>query len=131
MTVVDRKPIPIYEVECYECHSKIQYRKAEVAFCSITCPVCGVSVQANTICPVRMESTDEEEHRMSEWISVKDRLPELHHIVIIYDGYDVGAGSYQGNDDKGQIWMGDDFSDYNPEVTYWMPLPEPPTEVEG
>ena len=59
MNVVDRKPVPIYEAECAECHSKIQYRKSEVSFCShITCPVCGVSVWADTIWPVNYEEAE-------------------------------------------------------------------------
>lgn len=59
MTVTDKKPIPIYEVVCHECKSKIQYKAAEVSWCHITCPVCGVSLWANTIAPVRMEEGDE------------------------------------------------------------------------
>lgn len=56
MTVIERKPIPIYEVECFECKSKIQYKKSEVFTCHITCPVCGVSLWADTINPVKMEN---------------------------------------------------------------------------
>lgn len=59
MNVVDRKPIPIYEAECQECHSTIQYRKSEVSMTSyIKCPVCGVSVWADTILPVKYEETE-------------------------------------------------------------------------
>ena len=47
MEVIERKPVPIYEVECYECHSKIRYKKSEVYMCHITCPVCGVSLWDN------------------------------------------------------------------------------------
>ena len=55
MTVTEKKPVPIYEVECCECKSKIQYRASEVYYCHITCPVCGVSLWASTIQPVRYE----------------------------------------------------------------------------
>ena len=55
MEVVDKKPVPIYEVECYECKSKIQYKACEVHWSHITCPVCGTSNWAETINPVRME----------------------------------------------------------------------------
>ena len=59
MIVVEKKPVPIYEAECHECHSKIQYKKSEVSFCSyIACPVCGVSVFSDTIRPVRYEEGD-------------------------------------------------------------------------
>ena len=52
MIVVDKKPVPMYETECFECHSKIQYKASEVFYCHITCPVCGTSLWANTIHPV-------------------------------------------------------------------------------
>ena len=55
MIVVEKKPVPIYEVTCHECKSKIQYKKSEVFGCYIQCPVCGVSLWASTISPVRME----------------------------------------------------------------------------
>ena len=53
MVIVDKKPIPIYESKCHECGTVFRYQKAEVGWgCYITCPVCGVSVWANTINPV-------------------------------------------------------------------------------
>ena len=56
MLVVEKKPVPIYEAECPECHSRIQYKASEVSFPShIICPVCGVSVWASTINPVGWE----------------------------------------------------------------------------
>lgn len=58
MEVIERKPIPIYEVTCIECKSTIQYKASEVYYCHITCPVCGVSLWANTSSPVRMEETE-------------------------------------------------------------------------
>lgn len=58
MIVVEKKPIPIYEVTCCECKSKIQYRASEVYYCHITCPVCGMSLWANTSSPVRMENEE-------------------------------------------------------------------------
>ena len=62
MNVIEKKSIPIYQVECQECHSKIQYKKSEVSFCSnITCPVCGVSIWADTILPVNYENAKIEE----------------------------------------------------------------------
>lgn len=58
MIVIERKPVPIYEVTCIECRSRIQYRASEVYYFHITCPVCGVSLWANTSSPVRMEETE-------------------------------------------------------------------------
>lgn len=61
MEVVDKKPIPIYEVVCDECHSKIQYKACEVSLQHITCPVCGVLLWANTIRPVRYDEMEVQE----------------------------------------------------------------------
>lgn len=58
MTVVERNPVPIYEVTCHECKSKIQYKASEVYYCHIQCPVCGMSLWASTIAPVKMEDSD-------------------------------------------------------------------------
>lgn len=58
MIVMEKKPVPIYEVTCYECKSKIQYRKSEVFTSYIQCPVCGVSLWADTIQPVRYEEDE-------------------------------------------------------------------------
>ena len=55
MFIVEKNPIPIYQVICHECKSKIQYKASEVNLCHITCPVCGIALWANTILPVRMK----------------------------------------------------------------------------
>jgi len=55
MTVIEKAPVPIYEATCYECKSKIQYKKSEVFTSHIQCPVCGILVWADTIQPVRYE----------------------------------------------------------------------------
>lgn len=60
MEVINRQPIPIYEVTCPECQSVIRYKACEVSWCHITCPVCGVSVWANTVCPVTLEENSNE-----------------------------------------------------------------------
>lgn len=57
MEVIERKPVPVYEVTCHECGSKIQYKASEVYYFHITCPVCGMSLWANTSSPVRMEDS--------------------------------------------------------------------------
>lgn len=59
MKVVERKPVPIYSVTCFECKSKLEYRASEVYYCHITCPVCGTSLWAMTVCPDHYEDVDE------------------------------------------------------------------------
>ena len=55
MEIIDEQPIPFYEVTCPECRSIIRYRACEVNCCHITCPVCGVSIWANTVNPMMSE----------------------------------------------------------------------------
>lgn len=59
-----------------------------------------------------------------EWISVKDKLPELendqdvvHVLIHLDDGFITGA-DYEK--DGFELWA------ESGEVTHWMPLPEPP-----
>ena len=96
-------------------------------------------------------------YRKSEWISVKDRLPECHLVRDIFhrpDGYMSdsvlvcvksnecdGVRYYVGTD----IMRGRTLEDihwlmscgysgsavYNQVITHWMPLPTPPTEKEN
>ena len=49
--VVERKCIPVYEVECHECKSTLRYTRADMYTTAviytpefIKCPVCGVSI---------------------------------------------------------------------------------------
>lgn len=59
MEVIEKHIVPIYELECCECKSKIRYKASEVFICHITCPVCGVPNWASTICPVEVKAKDE------------------------------------------------------------------------
>lgn len=61
MIVVERKPIPIYEITCFECGSRIRYQASEVSYCHITCPVCRTSLWAMTINPVAYKDSEEEQ----------------------------------------------------------------------
>lgn len=54
MEIVKEMPVPIYEVECYECHSVIRYKRSEVDLCSIICPVCGMRLNAVGVFPVNI-----------------------------------------------------------------------------
>ena len=59
MIVVKRNPIPLYEVECYECKSVICYQASEVDACKhITCPVCKVEIPIWRRYPVETEVDD-------------------------------------------------------------------------
>ena len=68
---------------------------------------------------------------MSEWISVKDRLPEDNLEVLFfsqeYDGCFVGYKAVEGSyvDPEGN---GLSVSNIQKYYTYWMPLPAAPKE---
>ena len=62
MKVIERNPIPFYRVVCPECKSEIEYTASEVAYAHINCPVCGVSMWASTVNPVRYGELKEEPH---------------------------------------------------------------------
>lgn len=90
---------------------------------------------------------------MSEWISVKDRLPECDHVledegmewgeskeVVVYgitpDGvkaYGIASYMTDPNDKDWFEWNGivNNFDDaIHCKITHWMPLPEPPQEED-
>jgi hypothetical protein len=61
---------------------------------------------------------------MSEWISVKDRLPLLGREVRIRldDTSELQDAIWQSD---GDWWWGERFFAFE-RVTHWMPLPDPP-----
>ena len=62
-----------------------------------------------------------------EWISIKDRLPEIHKNVKVklIDGKEYRCyRSMFYNKFKGEGFKPISFSD----VTHWMPLPQPPKQ---
>lgn len=76
-----------------------------------------------------------------EWISVKDRLPEIkdHHVsdtVLVYCAEQEAMAFTELEETFfGGFVFGVERDDprgvYEPmEVTHWMPLPEPPEEVQ-
>ena len=60
----------------------------------------------------------------TRWISVTERLPE--YTVCVLVAYSNGAVEVDAWGHDG--WMDEDLS--NGAITHWMPLPEPPEEVE-
>lgn len=71
---------------------------------------------------------------MSEWISVKDKMPprDTDVLVFIWGGCSVGRFD-KGPDGLETRWEFEDYYLYKDEmnaVTHWMPLPEPPRMEE-
>ena len=65
---------------------------------------------------------------MNEWISVKDRLPEVGVPVLVHEGpYNYQVIATINSDGR---WE-DTVEGYMAiHVTHWMPLPDPPTDTE-
>lgn len=64
---------------------------------------------------------------MNEWISVKDRLPELFDQILFTDG----IKTYYGEKWEGYYltpieYQEDSYSIPEDKIIKWMPLPEPP-----
>ena len=59
---------------------------------------------------------------MAEWISVKERQPEVHQKVLVC--YESGRVEI----DFRLSWGGYVLESQQGKVTHWMPLPEPPKE---
>lgn len=55
-----------------------------------------------------------------EWISVKDELPETPRVIVCYR-FGVGEAIFL----QGTFYK-TDYKTVYPDVTHWMPLPEPP-----
>lgn len=60
---------------------------------------------------------------MSEWISVKDRLPREDYEVLCSDGIDIFIAAQHNS-----FFTGDMNGLLH--VTHWQPLPPPPAEGE-
>lgn len=69
---------------------------------------------------------------ISKWISVKDRLPEVQKEVLIYlpeyDSVEIAA-LFTIPSMNLREWTQNEDAYMLDEVSYWMPLPEPPEEV--
>ena len=61
----------------------------------------------------------------NNWISVKDRLPELNRRVTLLDGSAPVHGR-RTEDEPGDDYYHDDYMVQLRLVTHWQPLPEPP-----
>lgn len=70
---------------------------------------------------------------MSEWISVKERLPERKQdVLMLFDTGNMAVGWWHDADEHISVWCAytDDgfYTDCDCIPTHWMLLPEPPEE---
>lgn len=64
---------------------------------------------------------------MSEWISVKNKEPDCDCLVYLEKPL-LGRRIHSASCGKKVRLIGCNFSFDCPDILYWMPLPEPPTE---
>lgn len=79
-------------------------------------------------CVLAVAAIREQEER--RWIPVAERLPEHGYVVLCFMKF--GEQRILQWDNVSSLWLcyghGDDWQ--KADVTHWMPLPEPPKEVE-
>lgn len=69
-----------------------------------------------------------ENNMKTEWISVKDKLPEKEQVVLLYYNGDFLVGHIQILYSDGDVRFKEAPGGmYNIPATHWMPLPEPPS----
>jgi hypothetical protein len=111
-----RLPIPLKEEPIRSCEGCI-YNNVDDSLCQD----CGPDYKLRC-------TTPKEEPKDSGWISVEDRLPELHESVIISKPSDFPDKVYVGWLSENGRWFEEDgpggIADV--EVCHWMPLPDPP-----
>ena len=66
----------------------------------------------------------------NEWISVKDRLPQVKEDVLIYDSQhcNIYKAWYISDID---VWFSNEYLPQFINITHWMPLPKPPQEAHN
>jgi hypothetical protein len=68
-----------------------------------------------------------------KWISVKDRTPELHQVVLVWSSA-VWLASYAQSIGQESFWNCAEYDDscfMSDLVTHWMPLPDRPDRDES
>ena len=70
---------------------------------------------------------------MSEWISVENELPQADFMVLVCVDDDVYTDIYREGVNDGEYYFDTEYIGIEmviiPKITHWMPLPEPPEQV--
>ena len=89
--------------------------------CGTGCPYegmgygeCSTALSADAIALIQQL-----EAQVPKWISVEERLPEKHHVVLVY----LRFGMIDTGVHNGFKWWNDLGIANNENVTHWMPLP--------
>ena len=82
---------------------------------------------SNELLQIAADKIEELENKSTEWINVKDRLPEedTRVLVVVSDEKFKCVKQYVPKLDTDRIFDGR-WVRWSKHVTYWQPLPEPP-----
>lgn len=94
-------------------------RLTEVEYCN----KCTIRNQQQTASELKAEM----ERLQSLWISVKDRLPEIGQLVLVWDGNTMDFGKYSHKSGRGRKIFGIHGLGQTGKITHWMSLIEPPS----
>ena len=116
-------------VKALRCCSKIDARNNGCDSCPYE--YCGDDCQ--NLCGCAADAIEELLSKVLHWISVEERLTETDDFVIVAILDERGDTPYQYTDfgwylDGAKCWIVN--AEQRRDVTHWMPLPEPPKEVE-
>lgn len=119
-----------------ECIKALKRLKVETG--SLACISCGHEHNCGIHgCAIMRAAADRiEELSASPWISVKDRLPELEGVLlVIVDGKPKENIELIGSVELAEYWRDEGwfieaYPEWeNPNITYWMSIPETPKEA--
>ena len=113
-------------------------RRVAIDTGSLACLGCGHEHSCGIRgCAIMRAAADRiEELSALPWISVKDRLPELEGVfLVIVDGKPKENIELIGSVELAEYWRDEGwfieaYPEWeNPNITYWMPIPETPEEA--
>lgn len=100
--------------------------------CDLLTDVFGMSIGAKADHLIANGVTFATDKNVGHWIPVTERLPETfgEYLVAVKDVSGQVYSDYADYDPFRQKWTTGLFLGVRDKITHWMPLPEPPKEVE-
>lgn len=138
--MIKLKPCPFcgYSFPKLEEKSKTFYKGEQVYNTYVRCPACDTRGRRAILSHFPTNKKAREyvmeawNRRSSDWISVKDRLPEEGENILIFVN-DLKSEPVQADVcyyDGDEAWLDSGYN-FGSDVPYWMPLPKPPEVNEN
>lgn len=95
------------------------------------CDTCGITCVLEDLNELQKLADNPDAVRpTAHWISVKDRPPEDHVAVFVFDSVCRNIYKAWMSHDLGE-WFSEEYLPDFLNITHWMPLPEPPKETHN